>query len=417
MAEFAYKVRDAAGKTRKGKLNAKDEAAGAEQLRKRNLVVLSMKEQAKGKGALDLDLGKLLFGGSREAMAKRAKVKPEALNVFTRQLATMVSAGLPLLESLDILSETADDPCFRAVVETLVLDIRTGADFSDALRQHKKVFESIYVNMVRAGEASGKLDDILARLADYQEEAAELKQRIKSAMTYPIISLVMITGISMGLLIGIVPKFKAIFAGMKVEMPAITTALMGVSDWMVANVPTIIVGLIVLAIAYKMYGRTEKGRRHLDFVFLKLPVFGQLFERVEMSRFAKTFATLVEAGVPILAALDIVASTIDNSLIADAVVDASAAVRQGEELATPLAESGRFPLMVTRMIGIGEKSGALETLLYKISHFYDQQVKAMVDNLTSLIEPVLIVVMGVVVGGMVMAIFFPIMKMAQSMGG
>jgi len=302
------------------------------------------------------------------------------------------------------------------VLVDVVNDVRGGTDFSTALSKHPRVFEDIYVNMIRAGEVSGQIDEILIRLAEYNEATAALRAKIKSAMTYPIISLCMIFGITGFLLIFIIPKFKSIFESMNVELPWITEFLLQVADFAENRWYIVIGGAIAFAFLVYSYAKTPFGRRHVDYLKLQVPVFGPLFKKVAISRFARTFGTLIESGVPILGALEIVASTAGNKIIEDMVMDASESVRQGETLATPLATKPKlFPPMVTRMIAIGEKSGALEQLLSKIAEFYDQQVETTVDQLTSLIEPMMIGIMGFLVGGMVLAIFLPIFKLQQTL--
>ena len=413
MPEFTYQARNAGGKTVSGAVTAQNESDALGELRRQNLVVVSLSEKAAKKGGFNIDLASL-FGGGGKAAWKGVKVKEADLIVFTRQLATMLGAGIPLLECLEILAEQAEDPGFRAVINQCVEDVRGGSDFSESLRKHPKCFTNIYVNMIKAGEASGQLDEILGRLADYSEASAKLRGEIKSAMTYPVISMGMIAMIVIGLLVFIIPKFKAIFEGLGAELPLPTIILLKVSDLM-QDYWYIWIGVAVgIYFAFKAFANTRKGGYYVDWLTLKLPVFGPLFKKVAISRFSKTFATLIQSGVPILGALDIVASTAGNRLIEDTVMEASASVRQGETLAVPLGRSGVFPPMVCRMIAIGEKSGALESLLEKISEFYDQQVSQTVEALTSLIEPLMIGIMGVVVGGMVLAIFMPIMGILKA---
>ena len=415
MGEFSYQARNNAGKQVSGTVVAQNESDALGELRRQNLVVVSLAEKAAKKGAgWNLEL----FGGTatRGAGRKRARVKLQDMIVFTRQLATMLSAGIPLLECLEILGEQAEDAGFRGVIETMVDDVRSGSDFSDALRKHPKVFTSIYVNMIKAGEASGQLDEILVRLAEYQEATAALRARIRAAMTYPVVSLVLIFGITIFLLIFIIPKFQDIFEGMNLKLPRPTVILLAVSSFM-KNQWYVWLGAVVGAFfGITVYGKTPSGRLQLDWLKLKMPIFGPLFKKVAISRFARTFATLIQSGVPILGALEIVASTAGNRVIEDAVIEASTSVRQGDTLANPLAKSGVFPPMVCRMISIGEKSGALESLLEKISEFYDQQVSTTVESLTSLIEPLMIGIMGVLVGGMVLAIFLPIFELTKNVG-
>jgi len=413
MAEFSYLARNAAGKQLSGTVVAQNESDALGELRRQELVVVSLTEKKATRGGKwNLDL----FGGAAPGKARRrVRVKLLDLTVFTRQLATMLSAGIPLLECLEILTEQAEDAGFRSVLEQMVSDIRGGSDFSDALRKHPRVFSNIYVSMVKAGEASGQLDEILVRLAEYQEATAALRARIRAAMTYPVVSLTLILSITILLLVFIIPKFKEIFDGMAIPLPGVTKFLLDLSIWMRDNVLLWILGIAAVIFGLVMYAKTPAGRLQVDWLKLRIPLFGPLFKKVAISRFARTFATLIQSGVPILGALEIVAATAGNKVVEDAVMESSASVRQGDTLANPLSKSGVFPPMVTRMIAIGEKSGALESLLEKISQFFDQQVASTVESLTSLIEPIMIGIMGVLVGGMVMAVFLPIFKLASSL--
>jgi len=326
-------------------------------------------------------------------------------------MATMVAAGIPILEALEVLSEQNENPRLGQVLSDVAAEVRSGKDLSDAVSRHPKVFNTIFVNMVAAGEASGQLDIVLARLADYMEEAETLKGEVKSAMTYPVVSLGLVSLISLFLLVFIIPQFQEMFSSMNVELPKLTSMLLAVSKSLRSSILYWVMGAAALVFMMWAALQTEKGKRFRDWLVLKVPVFGPLFVRVAISRFARTFSTLISSGVPILGALEIVQRTAGNRLYADAIATASESVRSGDTLGEPMARTGMFPPMVTRMIGIGEKSGALEQLLEKIADFYDQQVRATLKSLTSLIEPILIAVIGVVVGGMVMAIFMPIFSM------
>lgn len=346
--------------------------------------------------------------------ADNAKVSD--LVLFTRQLATMIGAGISLLEALEILKEQAERPGFMVALDDIIEDVRGGADLSISLGKHPKIFKAIYINMIKAGEASGQLEDILTRLAEYQEAAEELKSEIKSAMTYPVISLCLVLGITIFLMVGIVPKFKSIFDGLGVELPFVTQMILDISLYMRDNfIPGALFSGIVFFTLFMFVKKTYIGAKTWDYIMLKVPIFGPLFQKVAISRFARTFSTLLQSGVPILGALDIVGSTSGNILIEEVVVKAKDSIRQGSPLERPLSESWVFPPMVVRMVGIGEKSGAMETLLNKISEFYDQQVKHTVAALTSLIEPLLISMMGGMVGTIVLAIFLPIFKIQESL--
>ena len=270
--------------------------------------------------------------------------------------------------------------------------------------------------MVRAGEVSGQLDDILVRLAEYLEATEKLKRDIKAAMTYPVISLVMVAGIAIFLMVGIVPKFQEIFESLDIELPGLTKAVLGVSLAMKDHLALVALGCVLAAFAVVGWKRTKRGAYQWDFLILRVPVFGPLFRKVALSRFARTFATLIKSGVPILGALEIVSETSGNLVISKVVDNAKENVRQGHTLAEPLAQSNVFPPMVTRMVQIGEKSGSLEQLLEKISEFYDDQVNAAVKTLTSMIEPIMIGFMGFMVGGIVLAVFLPIFKLQEQLG-
>jgi type IV pilus assembly protein PilC len=348
----------------------------------------------------------------------RPHVKTKDIAVTTRQLSTMISAGIPLLESLEILHEQATDAGFKHSLDRIIERVREGSDFSTALSEHPKLFTKIYVNMIKAGEASGQLDVILQRLADYMESVEELKREIKAAMTYPVISLVLILSITVGLVVGIVPKFEEIFAQLGARsLPLPTQILLKISTALREQYLVVLASAGTFLVAFLLYVRTKPGMRQWHWVLLHAPVFGPLFRKVAISRFARTFATLIQSGVPMLGALDIVAATAGNVIVEGAVLQARDAVTRGETLGEPLAATRVFPPMVTRMISIGEKTGALEKLLMKIADFYDQEVRATVKALTSLIEPLLIAAMGFIVGFIVLAIFLPIILLQRIVTG
>jgi type IV pilus assembly protein PilC len=419
MPKFKYVARDSAGKRVSQTVEGASKDEVLNNLRKENLQVLSVAEDSGGPASAAPKPGgkqepaksmwNLSFGGTAP------KVSGEMLVIFTRQFATMIGAGIPVLECLNILQEQAEDPGFNKALGQIVDDVRGGSDLSQALAKHPKVFERIYVNMIKAGEASGQLDTILQRLAEYLESSEKLKREIKGAMTYPVISLVMITGITTFLLVFIIPKFNEIFKSLKVELPLPTRIVLGISRLMTNYALQSMIIMVGIFLIIQWWRSTDSGGYTWDRLMLKLPVFGDLLQKVALSRFSKTFATLLRSGVPILGALEIVASTAGNRVVEEAVNNARESIRQGENLAKPLGESIVFPPMVVRMIAIGEKSGALEQLLEKISEFYDQQVEATVESLTALIEPIMIGVMGVMVGGIVLAVFLPIFKIQDQL--
>ena len=397
MPLFNYIVKTQDGKRQSGSMSAQNRQALIRSLQARGWTVESVEAA----------------GSSRKRRVPRIKSKD--VLVFTRQLAVIVNAGLPLLQGLDILAEQMEDPRFGRIVMDIASDVEGGETFSDALSKYvPRVFSDLYVSMVRAGEASGNLDGVLMQLAEYMESMEELKRRIKSAMTYPVVAFSMVIMIAVGLLAFVVPKFESMFASFGQALPLPTQILINVSKTIRSSQSLILLAGIIMVIFFlRVWGQTSSGRNTLDRLKLRLPIFGKLMRKVAISRFTSTLSTLTRSGVAILAALEIAERTSGNEVYAATIRAAADSVRRGETLAEPLARSGEYPGMVTRMIGIGEKTGALEDMLSKISEFYDSEVKSTVDALTSLIEPILILFMGIVVGGMVIALFMPIFKLSQ----
>lgn len=404
MKEFKYVARGADGKQIKGTQNAINRIEATNELRRRGISIVSIEEVSKSKG----------FNLFKMTPAKKAST--EDLVLFTRQLSTMISAGIPLLECLEVLQEQMDKPGFKLVLGEVIEKIRGGSDFSDAISTYPKAFAKIYINMIKAGEASGQLDVILGRLAEFLESSQALKREIKSAMTYPVISLSLIIMIVIGMMIFLIPQFETIFKGLGIALPLPTRIILGVSKGMTGYWFIWVPGSFGLVFGLMAIVKTKIGAYYFDWLMLRLPVFGDLFKKVAISRFSRTFSTLIKSGVPILGALEIVAATSGNQIIENAINNAKESVRKGETLSEPLSKTNVFPPMVTRMIGIGEKSGALEALLEKISEFYDSQVKSAVESLTSMIEPLMIAMMGVIVGGIVIAIMLPIFEIQKSVG-
>lgn len=402
MPTYTYVARNKSGAKQRGSVNAENRQAATLRLQQQGLIPEKLAEKAAG----------FSFGGGN-TLNKR--VKPAELLVFTRQLSTIVSAGLPLMQGLDILADQTEDPNFSAIIDAVAQEVEAGETFSDSLRKFPKAFPDLYVSMIRAGEAGGDLDGVLLQLADYLEATEDLKRRIKGAMTYPIVAFSMIILIAAGLIIFVVPQFAEIFNQFGKGLPAPTMILLFLSDalrtWIAWAVILGAIGGITMFL--RMYGATEAGRYQLDALKLRLPVFGSLMRKVAISRFTRTLSTLTRSGVAILAALEIVERTSGNEVFARAIRNSADSVRNGETLADPLARAEVFPTMVTRMIAVGEKTGALETMLMKISDFYDSEVRATVDQLTSLIEPILIMLMGIVVGGIVVALFMPILMLSS----
>ena len=399
MPTFAYAARSRDGKTKRGTMSAESRQAVIQMLRSRGLTAdpKSIRERGK-RWATNLSI---------------KRVRAGELLLFTRQMATMVNAGLPLLQSLDILAEQTEDPVFCKIIQGIALDVEGGETFSEALRKYPRAFPDLYVSMVRAGEAGGDLDGVLLQLADYLEATAELKRRVKSAMTYPVVAFSMIMLMAAGLIMFVVPQFAQIFEDLGGELPMPTQILITASELLRSLWAFAFIGaFIAMVIAIRTYGQTKSGAYNLDKIKLKFPIFGQLTRKVAVGRFTRTLATLTRSGVPILQAMEIVERTSGSEVFAKAVRDAADSVRNGETLADPLARSGEFPAMVTRMIGVGEKTGALEVMLEKNADYYDSEVKATVDALTSLIEPLLIMMMGIIVGGIVIALFMPILQIS-----
>jgi len=403
MPSFSYVARDSKGNKHRGTLNADNRQQAIQQLQLSGLTFDKLVEEKRN------------FLGFKFGGVGGKRVKTADLLVFTRQLSTIVSAGLPLLQGLDILADQTEDPNFARVIDGIAQDVESGETFSDALRKYPKAFPELYVSMIRAGEAGGDLDGVLLQLADYLESSEELKRRIRSAMTYPVVAFSMIILIATGLVIFVVPQFAEIFGSFGRKLPAPTQFLINLS--LVLRTPYawfIIIGCIVGIYAFlRIYKSTEMGRYNLDQLKLRLPVFGDLIRKVSISRFTQTLGTLIKSGVPILQAIEIAERTSGNEVFARAIRQSGESVRNGETLSEPLGRSGVFPTMVTRMIAVGEKTGELEAMLRKISDFYDSEVRAKVDGLTSLIEPMLIGVMGIVVGSIIVALFLPILQLSS----
>jgi type IV pilus assembly protein PilC len=410
VSNYKYAAKNTGGQTVEGTIQATDKGEALAELRRQNLVPIRVDEVA-GKG------------GARKPRAKSSlfKTGPSAnkteLVLFTRQLSTMVSAGLALLEAIEVLSEQADSPGLKSTCERLATELRAGSDLSSSMETCPRAFSPLYVSMVRAGEASGQMDVILERLADYLESSQALQREIKSAMTYPVISLVLVLGITAFLMLGVVPTFRQVFDGLGTELPALTAFVLGFSEWLRVNWMLWVLGSIGSVVAFVVFKRTPQGTLMWDHMALRAPIVGPICRKIALARFSRTFSTLVRSGVPIMGTLDIVADTAGNQVVARAVSASKESVRNGQLLSEPLGQSKVFPPMVVRMIAIGERTGALEALLEKIAEFYDSQVKAAIKGLTSLIEPLLITFMGVIVGGVVLSVFLPILDVVGQLSG
>ncbi|MFA5146064.1 MAG: type II secretion system F family protein [Candidatus Omnitrophota bacterium] len=406
MANFKYVAKDQSGNNVAGALEANDRNAAVEELRKQDLIIVSVSEA----------LPKFSFSSAFASMQKK-KIKLDDLVVFSRQLATMVDAGIPLVGALDILGEQLENKSFQEVIIKIRNDVETGSNLSDAIGKHKKVFSPLFVNMVRAGESSGMLDEILDRLASYLEKTSALQKKVQSALVYPAVVSSMALGITLLLLLKVIPVFKNIFTGFGAELPKPTMVLITISDFLQKYFLLAVVGIVAIGILFARYIKTEKGKLQFDSFLLKMPLFGILFKKVAISKFTRTLSTLIKSGVPILASLEIVAKTAGNKAVEIAVENVRTNVREGENVAEPLAKSKIFPPMVVRMVSVGEQSGQLEKMLSKIADFYDEQVDAAVSGLTSMIEPLIIAFLGIVIGSIVICMFLPIFKVTSIMGG
>ncbi len=340
------------------------------------------------------------------------KVKTKEIVIFTRQFATMINAGLPLVQCLDILSSQQSNPTFKKIIAQIKQDVEGGSTFADALGKHPKVFDSLFVNLVAAGEIGGVLDTVLIRLAVYMEKAEALKAKVKSAMTYPIIVLCVAFGVVAVLMIFVIPTFKDMFEQFGSALPGPTQMVVDLSAFFRGYWYVMIGAIVAFIIAFKWIGRQEKGRFYLDSFALKLPIFGPLIRKVAVAKFTRTLGTMISSGVPIMDGLDITSRTAGNVIIERAIKSVRTAISEGQSMAEPLAQSGIFPGMVVQMISVGEATGAMDQMLSKIADFYDEEVDAAVDTLTSALEPMLMVFLGGIIGFVVVAMYLPIFKLA-----
>ena len=398
MPTFGYVVKDKLGKTHTGTLESESRNTLIEQLWKRDFVVLAIEERGHGTFAL-LRVG-------------QPGVKSEQIVIFSRQLATMVDSGIPIAPALDVLADQMENRTFRQVLKKVRGDIEAGSSLSEAIGRHPRAFSDFFVNMVRAGESSGRLDEILDRVAAYTEKVSVLQRKVSASLFYPAFVTVLAIGITTFLLVVIVPKFKEIFTALGGQLPAPTQLLLGVSEFIGTYLAYEVLACVALAVGVRLYMGTPAGRLQFDRLALHIPVIGKLLQKVFIARFSRTLATLVKSGVPILTSLEIVAKTAGNRVVEGAVLAARSSIKEGENIADPLALSQVFPTMVTRMIAVGEKTGELEKMLTKIADFYENEVDAAVTALTSLIEPLVIAILGVVIGGIVVALFLPIFKIS-----
>ena len=419
MPIFQYTAMDASGKEQKGQHDAASEEAVAAFLKEQGMFPTSIKPLAKaGKAKKEKAKGPAAAKGMNISLGPTV-MKGKDLTVFTRQLAILLDAGLPLIRSLKTLERQAKNPAVKTIIGKVAISVEGGSTFSEALAQHPKSFDKLYLNMIRAGEAAGKLELILTRLAGFREKAAKIAGKVKSAMVYPAIVLTIAIGITIFLMIFIVPKFEVMFTEMLdgAQLPAITRFVMGVSRWLQDNIIIAIVIVVVLVIATKFALKTEKGKYLFDKGIYNAPIIGLLISRNAISKFSRTLGTLMGSGVPVLNALQIVRDTAGNELVSKAVQQVHDAVKEGEPMAPPLLATKIFPDMVISMIEVGEETGKLPDMLEKIADTYDEEVDNAVSALTSMIEPLMIVFLAVIVGGIVIALFSPLITIIQTLGG
>jgi type IV pilus assembly protein PilC len=401
MPVYKWEGKTLKGVIKKGEMEAPSEAGIRTHLRQQNIV--PRKIVAKGKELqFSFSLGK--------------KVKDRSIAIFTRQLATMIDAGLPLVQSLEILSSQQENKNFKSIIRQIREDVEGGSTFAGALKKHPKVFNELYTNLVVAGEEGGILDNILNRLANYIEKAEALKKKVKSALVYPSTIVGVAVIVVMILMIFVIPVFESMFKSAGQTLPLPTLIVLAMSKFVKSYILFIIPAIGVLIFLLRRYYKTENGRGVVDSLLLKAPVFGPLFQKIAVARFSRTLGTLVSSGVPILDGLNIVSRTAGNKTIETAILQARSSIKEGETIAEPLGRSGVFPPMVIQMISVGESTGALDSMLSKIADFYEEEVDVAVANLTSLLEPLLMMFLGVVIGGVVISMYLPIFQMASAVG-
>jgi type IV pilus assembly protein PilC len=343
------------------------------------------------------------------------KVTQKDVILFCRQFSTMIDAGLPIIQCMDILHSQQENATFKKMLKSIKDQVESGSTLADSLKKYPSQFDDLFVNMVAAGEAGGILDTILRRLSAYMEKSAKLKSQVKGAMTYPIVTMVIAVAVVAIILVFVIPVFQEMFADMGGTLPTPTLIVVAMSEFVKSKIHWIIIGLIIFIYAFKKYYKTEKGRRMVDATVLRLPVFGILIRKVAVAKFTRTMGTMLSSGVAILEALDIVAKTAGNKSVEKAIYSVRSGISEGRTMADPLAESGVFPPMVCQMISVGESTGALDAMLQKIADFYEEEVDQAVDNLTALIEPFMLVFLGVVIGGLVISMYLPVFKMAGNL--
>jgi type IV pilus assembly protein PilC len=402
MPVYLWKGKDRHNKTRKGEMDVPSEDVVRSELARRKITSATIKKKPKD-----------LF---ENVSFMQPKVKGSDIIIFCRQFSTMIDAGLPIIQCLDILYAQNDNKTFKKMLKDVKSNVESGQTLAEALRKYPKQFDDLFVNMISAGEAGGILDMILRRLSAYLEKTAKLKAKIKGGMTYPVVTIVIAIVVVAIIMVFVIPVFEEMFSGMGSALPAATQFVVNLSRAVKSNIFYIIGATIIFIYAMRRFYRTEKGKILMDDLLLKVPLFGDLIRKAAVAKFTRTTGTMLSSGVAILDALEIVAKTAGNKTIEKAVFDTRTAIAEGRTMSDPLAESGVFPSMVCQMIAVGESTGALDAMLTKIADFYEEEVDQAVENLTSLIEPFMIVFLGVVIGGLVVSMYLPIFKMASALG-
>lgn len=396
--QFAYKAKDSAGKLTEGLVEAGDQKAAIARLREQKLSVVEVKP----------------------APVKKKFFKPKVENkdvvIFSRQLSTLVSAGVPIVQGLSILEQQAENPAFKSVVGNLRTDIEAGLSIADAMKKHPTAFTELYVAMIKAGEVGGILDTILERLSAYLESAEALKAKVKSALMYPIVVFSAAGLITIFLIVFVIPIFKDIFGSFGAELPFLTRIIISISDFLRSKILFMIPPIWGAVWAIKRWAKTEKGAYKVDEISLKLPVFGILLKKVAIAKFSRTLGTLIKSGVPILQGLETVAKTAGNKVIEQAIDNSRNSIKEGGRISDPLRKANIFPPMVIQMISVGEETGGLDNMLTKIADFYDQEVDTAVKGLTSMLEPLIMIFLGIVIGTIVIAMFMPMFSLGEMVG-
>jgi type IV pilus assembly protein PilC len=402
MPIYTWVAKTKKGRTIKGELDAADEKVARFQLKRRNLTIKKLKPKPKDMFA--------------NVSFMQPKITSKDIVIFTRQFSTMIDAGLPIVQGLTILAEQAENASFKVVLKEIVSNVEGGLSLAEAMEKHPKVFDKLFVHLVAAGEVGGILDIILQRLAAYIEKTQKLKAQIKSAMMYPLIVLIVAIVVIGIILIFVIPVFEEMFASFGSALPLPTQIVVNMSRFIKGNIIYMVIAGIGAGFVFKAYRKSKSGKKTTDALALKLPVFGDLLKKVAVARFTRTLGTMISSGVPIISAMEIVAKTSGNVILEEIIFEVRASIAEGQTIAEPLSENDIFPRMVIQMISVGEATGALDTMLSKIADFYEDEVDTAVDALTSMLEPLLMVFLGGAIGGLVIAMYLPIFKMAAAIG-